>query len=112
MTITRKFIRYTDAEEIPDAIVDLFHEVLDQKYPFWWAELTTPAEGYWQDRGPINWRIWLEKRYYDRHEKPDFKVQLGYWRDHPKFKGAWYYFFEVDEIAEDLKQELQEVETA
>jgi len=99
---------------VPDAIIDVFHNVLDPIAPNWWAEWeTVELNDYYHDRGDIIARVWLDKHDYDKHYQSDFVIYVGYWADAPsKMKGRWHYYYSAQETEKDLKRKLKEVETA
>ncbi len=109
MKITRRWIADDDPLDIADAVIDAMHDALDKDFPNWWAEFNNDPADEGLSWGYIEARVWLDVKDHDDLYPSDFHLRLGYWVDHPRFHGAWYYYYDPQAIKRDLIGALQKV---
>ncbi len=109
MKIIRRWIADDDPLDIAEFIIDVMHDALDKAFPNWWAEFTNDPADEGLTWGYIEARVWLDMKDHDDHFPSDFHLRLGYWRDHPRFHGAWYYYYESSYVKKGIERKLKDI---
>lgn len=101
--VVRYWIPIDRGFDFPSKVVDLLHEMLDGAFPEWWSEVYEFPDTDLMDKGDVILYLWLNREDIDKGYPCDYKIWMGRWIYHPRFRGTWY-IYDTDFLARKLEQ--------